>query len=91
MKAIRRWHVHSVDINFGEERGWCCNYGRDENLASLANLAEVTGANKPNNVGLHMGPPETFGDSGAGRIKSFMAYVVVGTAHYVYSFVGVDD
>jgi hypothetical protein len=53
-------HVHGVNINFGKKRSRCCNDWWNKNLTSLAKLTIVTSANEPVNIGLHMGPPETF-------------------------------
>ena len=41
-KTPSGWHVHRVHIHFCEERCWRGDDRRDEDIASLSNLAEVT-------------------------------------------------
>lgn len=64
-----RKHVHCVDINLGEKRCGCCNDRWNKELVSLMELTIVTSANEPMNIGLHMGPPETFENNCTCHIK----------------------
>jgi hypothetical protein len=83
--------VHCVDVDFGEQR---CRSGDDwgnKDLSSLTKLTEVTGIDEPVNIGLNMGPPETFADMGTSRIETFVTYEVMTVTKYFETFRHVND
>jgi hypothetical protein len=68
-----RRHMHSVDVGFGEDRGGSGDDRWDEDLTSLAQLADVTSFSIPVNITDHTGPPKAFTDVGFGGVECFMA------------------
>jgi hypothetical protein len=69
--------MHGVDVGFGEDRGGSGDNWWDEDLMSLAQLADMTSFSIPVNVADHTGPPKAFTNVGFGGIECFMAEGVV--------------
>jgi hypothetical protein len=69
--------MHSIDVGFGEDRGGSGDDRWDEDLASLAQLADMTSFSMPVNVADHAGPPKSFTNVGFGGVEFFMAEGVV--------------
>jgi hypothetical protein len=69
--------MHGVDVGFCEDRGGSGDDWRDEDLTSLAQLADMTSLSIPANVTDHTGPPKVFTNVGFGGIQCFMAEGVV--------------
>jgi hypothetical protein len=82
--------MHSIDIGFGEDRGGSGD-DRDEDLTSLAQLADVTSFSIPVNIADHTGPPKALTDVGFGGIECFMAEGVVRGANDGKSSTWWDD
>jgi hypothetical protein len=69
--------MHGGDVGFGEDR---CRSGDDwwdEDLTSLAQLADITSFSIPVNVADHTGPPKAFTNVSFGGVECFMAKGVV--------------
>jgi hypothetical protein len=62
----RRRHMHGVDVGFCKDRGGHGDDWRDEDLTSLAQLADVTSFSIPVNIADHAGPPKALTDVGFG-------------------------
>jgi hypothetical protein len=65
--------MHSIDVGFGEDRGRSGNDRWDEDLMSLAQLADMTSFSIPVNITDHTGPPKVFTDvyfGGVGVVRS---------------------
>ena len=77
--------MHRVDVDFGKERRWSRDNGRNEDVASLPNLTEVASAYVPGNVESHVWPPEAGCNCHFGRIDGFVTDVVVDLLHNVKS------
>jgi hypothetical protein len=74
--------MHGVDVGFCEDRGGSGDNWRDEDLTSLAQLADMTSFSIPVNVADHTGPPKVFTNVGFGGVECFMAEGVVRSADY---------
>ena len=81
----RRREMHRVDVDFGKERCWSRDNGRNEDIASLPYLTEVASAYVPGNVEAHVWPPEASCNRGFSRIDSFVTDVVVDLLYNVKS------
>lgn len=58
LEATRLWHMHRVHVHLGENQ---CQYGdsrRNEDVSTLAFLAELARSYEPCDVVLHGWPPE---------------------------------
>jgi hypothetical protein len=82
--------MHSVNVYFGEKRGGCGDNRGYKNLSGLSELTKVASTNEPNDVRVHMGPPEAFHDCGASRVKSFVSDVIMTASHNFHSTIGYD-
>jgi hypothetical protein len=69
--------MHSVNVGFGEDRGRSGDDRWNEDLTSLAQLADMTSFSIPVNIADHTGPPKVLTDMGLGGVKCFMAEGVV--------------
>jgi hypothetical protein len=83
--------MHSINVGFGEDRGGSGDDWRDEDLTSLAQLADVTSFSIPVNIADHAGPPNALTDVGFGGIECFMAKGVVRGANDGKSSTWWDD
>ena len=83
--GTRRREMHRVDVDFGKERCWSRDNGRNEDVASLSNLTEVASVYVPGNVEAHVWPPEASCNCRFGCIDSFVTDVVVNLLHNVKS------
>jgi hypothetical protein len=54
--------MHSIDVGFGEDRGGSGDDRQDEDLTSLAQLADMTSFSIPVNITDYTGPPKVFTD-----------------------------
>jgi hypothetical protein len=72
--------VHGVHVHFGESRRGNCDSRREKNSAGLADLAEVTSADEPDNITGELRPPETFSDECASCIESLVTEVIMSAA-----------
>ncbi len=71
-------HKHGVDIGFAEERGWLDDSGRNVDVSSLVDLAQVTGLDVPPDVRLERRPPEAIQECAVSSIKAVVTEVIVG-------------
>jgi hypothetical protein len=83
--------MHGVDVGFCEDRGRSGDDWRDEDLTSLAQLADMTCFSIPVNVADHTGPPKALTDVGFGGVKCFMAEGVMHGANDGKSSTWWDD
>jgi hypothetical protein len=83
--------MHSIDVGFGEDRGGSGNDWWDEDLMSLAQLADMTSSSIPVNIADHAGPPKALTDVGFGGVECFMAERVVRGANDGKSSTWWDD
>jgi hypothetical protein len=74
--------MHGVDVGFCKDRGGSGNDWWDEDLMSLAQLADMTSLSIPVNVADHTGPPKAFTNVSFGGVESFMVEGVVHGADY---------
>jgi hypothetical protein len=65
--------MHSIDVGFGEDRGGSGDDRWDEDLTSLAQLADMASFSIPVNIADHTGPPKVFTDVCFGGIEGFVA------------------
>jgi hypothetical protein len=75
--ASRGWHVHHVDVDFGEERGWGRDGWGNEEISSLSKLADMACLNIPCDVGFHIRPPESKCDECFGSEDHLVADIAV--------------
>ncbi len=69
--------MHGVDVETNED-GWRDGNGwRDEDLTELPRLAQMTRPDVPDDVRLHLRPPEAFGDECCCGIRALVCDVVV--------------
>jgi hypothetical protein len=54
--------MHGIDIGFGKDRGGSGNDWGNEDLTSLAQLADMTSFSIPVNITDHIGPPKVLTD-----------------------------
>jgi hypothetical protein len=64
--------MHSIDVGVGEDGGGSGNNWWNEDLMSLAQLADMTSFSIPVNISDHTGPPKVFTDVGFGSVEGFM-------------------
>jgi hypothetical protein len=64
--------MHGINIGFGKDRGRGGNDWGNENLTSLAQLADMTSFSIPVNIADHAGPPKSLTDMSFGSIKGFV-------------------
>jgi hypothetical protein len=69
--------MHGIDVGFCKDRGGSGDDWQDEDLTSLAQLADVTSFSIPVNIADHAGPPKALTDVGFGGVECFMAEGVV--------------
>jgi hypothetical protein len=69
--------MHSINVDFGKDRGRSGDYRWDEDLASLVQLAYMASFSIPVNITDHTGPPKALTDISFGGIEHFMAERVV--------------
>jgi hypothetical protein len=74
--------MHGVNVGFGEDRGGSGDDWWDEDLTSLAQLADMTSFSIPVNVTDHTGPPKAFTNVSFGGVECFMAEGVMHGADY---------
>jgi hypothetical protein len=65
--------MHGIDVGFGKDRGGGGNDRWDEDLTSLAQLADMTSFSIPVNITDHARPPKALADVGFGGVECFMA------------------
>jgi hypothetical protein len=67
--------MHGIDIGFGEDRGGSGDNWWNEDLTSLAQLADMTcfSIPVPVNIADHTGPPKALTDVGFGSVEGFMS------------------
>jgi hypothetical protein len=64
--------MHGIDIGFGEDRGGSGDDWGNEDLTSLAQLADMTSFSIPVNITDHTGPPKALTDVCFGGVEGFM-------------------
>jgi hypothetical protein len=64
--------MHGINIGFGKDRGEGGDDWENENLTSLAQLADMTSFSIPVNIADHTGPPKTLTDMGFGSVEGFV-------------------
>jgi hypothetical protein len=69
--------MHSIDVGFGEDRGGSGDDSWDEDLTSLAQLADMASFSIPVNIADHTGPPKALTNVSFGSVEGFMAEGVV--------------
>jgi hypothetical protein len=69
--------MHGINIGFGEDRGGSGDNRWDEDLTSLAQLADMTSFSIPVNIADHTGQPKALTDVSFGSVECFMAKGVV--------------
>jgi hypothetical protein len=65
--------MHSIDVGFGKDRGGSRNDRWNENLMSLAQLADMTSFSIPVNIAEHTGPPKALTDVSFGSVEGFVS------------------
>jgi hypothetical protein len=65
--------MHGIDIGFGKDRGRGGNDWGNEDLMSLAQLADMTSFSISVNIADHTGPPKVLTDMGFGSVEGFVA------------------
>jgi hypothetical protein len=65
--------MHGIDVGFGKDRGGSGDDWWNENLTSLAQLADMTCFSIPVNIADHTGPPKALTDVCFGSIEGFMS------------------
>jgi hypothetical protein len=66
------WHIHGIDVDFGEDGGGGGDNWWNEDLISLAQLADTTCFSIPVNIADHTGSPKALIDVGFGSVEGFM-------------------
>jgi hypothetical protein len=77
--------MHGIDIGFGKDRGGGGDDWGNEDLMSLAQLADMTSFSIPVNIADHAGPPKVLTDMCFGSIEGFVTERVMGGADDVKS------
>jgi hypothetical protein len=72
--------MHGIDIGFGKDRGGSGNDWWNEDLMSLAQLADITSFSIPVNITDHAGPPKALTDMIFGSIEGFVTEGVMSSA-----------
>jgi hypothetical protein len=65
--------MHGVDVGFGKDGGGGGDDRWNENLMSLAQLADMTCFSIPVNITDHTRPPKALPDVGFGSVEGFMS------------------
>ncbi|PIL32226.1 hypothetical protein GSI_05471 [Ganoderma sinense ZZ0214-1] len=79
LEAAGGWHVHGVGVDTNEDGGgrlW--DGGWKEDLAELSRLTEVACADVPDDVGLHVRPPEAEREERVRGVGTLVCDIVVG-------------
>ncbi len=75
--------MHGVDVETNED-GWRDGNGwRDEDLTELPRLAQMTRPDVPDDVCLHLWPPEAFSNESGGSVRAFVSDIIVSLSKYV--------
>ena len=77
VKAASARKVHGVHVHLGEERSRGHDDGRDQDLASLSELAYVAGFYIPGHISAHEQPPVALRDKGIGCVEAVVSGVVM--------------
>jgi hypothetical protein len=64
--------MHGIDVGFGKDGGGSGDDWGNENLTSLAQLADMTSFSIPVNIADHTGPPKALTDMCFGSVEGFM-------------------
>jgi hypothetical protein len=64
--------MHGINVGFGKDRGGSGDGWWDEDLTSLAQLADMTSFSIPVNITDHTGPPNVLTDVSFGSVEGFM-------------------
>jgi hypothetical protein len=65
--------MHGINISFGKDRGGSGDDWWNEDLTSLAQLADMTSFGIPVNIADHTGQPKVLTDMSFGSVEGFMA------------------
>jgi hypothetical protein len=65
--------MYGIDVGFGKDGGGGGDNWRNEDLTSLAQLADMTSFSMPVNIADHTGPPKALTDVGFGSVEGFMS------------------
>jgi hypothetical protein len=65
--------MHGIDVSFGEDRGGSGDDWGNEDLTSLAQLADMTSFSIPVHIADHTGPPKALTDVCFGGIEGFVS------------------
>jgi hypothetical protein len=77
--------MHGINIGFGKDRGRGGDNWGNEDLMSLAQLADMTSFSIPVNIADHTGPPKALTDMSFGSIEGLVTKQVMGNADDVKS------
>ena len=83
--------MHCVHVHFSKQRRGDSDDWRDEDVPRLMALAQVTGLDKPGDVGGGMRPPKAIDDVGSCRKVTMMPSCVMGGGEDCWSFTWFDD
>jgi hypothetical protein len=64
--------MHGINIGFGKDRGRGGDDWGNEDLTSLAQLADMTSFSIPVNIADHAGPPKVLTDMYFGSVEGFV-------------------
>jgi hypothetical protein len=64
--------MHGIDVSFGKDRGGSGDDWGNENLTSLAQLADMTNFSIPVYIANHTGPPKALTDVCFGGVEGFV-------------------
>jgi hypothetical protein len=64
--------MHGIHMGFGKDGGGSGDDWWNEDLTSLAQLADMTSLSIPVNITDHTGPPKVLTDVGFGSIEGFV-------------------
>jgi hypothetical protein len=73
--------MHGIDVGFGKDGGGSCDNRWDEDLMSLAQLADMTSFSIPVNIADYTGPPKVLTDVGFSSIEGFVSKQVMRSAN----------
>ena len=91
LEASQLQEVHCVHVHFSEQRRGDSDDWRDEDVPRLTELAQVTGSDKPGDVGGEMRPPKSIDYVGSCCKVAMMPSSVVGSGEDHRSFIWYDD
>jgi hypothetical protein len=77
--------MHDINIGFGKDRGGGGDNWGNEDLASLAQLADMMSFSIPVNIADHAGPPKALTDVCFGSVEGLVTKRVMGGADDVKS------